>query len=166
MMAQNPDGSLAMTTCHCTEFIQDFTFLFLGRNPIASPQGCGIFLPSQLNHGASSRFFGNRIYEAPRGNSVTDLMRQIGGLTYHPCMWMMPRLITYDWKALVYSTNYRAMAIHLKQGGKAVLVLMSDVSLLFFAVVVCLSFRFRAALQGLLVPRPGRRMRYDYTTPI
>ncbi len=115
MMAQNPDGSLAMTTCHCTEFIQDFTFLFLGRNPIASPQGCGIFLPSQLNHGASSRFFGNRIYEAPRGNSLTDLMRQIGGLTYHPCMWMMPRLITYDWKALVYSTIYRAMAIHLKQ---------------------------------------------------
>ena len=81
MASEDTDGSLAMTTCHPTEFVQDPTLFFLGRNPIAPPQGCGVFLPCQLGHNASSRFFGNRIYEAPPTDSVTVLMRKIEPLT-------------------------------------------------------------------------------------
>ncbi len=54
--------------------IQDFTFLL---NVLASPQGCGKFLPCQLSHGASSRFFDTRIYEAAHqfGNSFNETDR-------------------------------------------------------------------------------------------
>jgi len=64
-------------TCDGTELIEDPTFVFFGCNPMASPQGYGVFLPCQLSHETSSTNFGKRIYEASRDNLVTVSMKQI-----------------------------------------------------------------------------------------